>query len=82
MLAVIGWQRPERDGIVGSSADLPHPATSSRSLSSPARQLLSCSTSCFVAAHNREPKPFVWKADFEAIIAAAKRGYQAFDSIQ
>jgi transposase len=35
----------------------------------------------FVAAHNREPKPFVWKADPKAIIAAAKRGYQALDSI-
>ena len=29
-----------------------------------------------VAAHNREPQPFVWKADPKAIIAAAKRGYQ------
>jgi hypothetical protein len=28
----------------------------------------------FVAAHNRDPKPFVWKADPNAIIAAAKRG--------
>jgi DDE superfamily endonuclease len=35
----------------------------------------------FVAAHNRDPKPFVWKADPKAIIAAAKRGYQAFHSI-
>jgi transposase len=35
----------------------------------------------FVAAHNRDPKPFVWKADPKAIIAAAKREYQALDSI-
>jgi hypothetical protein len=35
----------------------------------------------FVAAHNRDPKPFVWQADPKAIIAAAKRGYQALDSI-
>ena len=35
----------------------------------------------FVAAHNREPQPFVWKADPKALIAAAKRGYQALDSI-
>jgi DDE superfamily endonuclease/Winged helix-turn helix len=35
----------------------------------------------FVATHNRAPKPFVWKADPDAIIAAAKRGYQALDSI-
>ena len=35
----------------------------------------------FVAAHHREPQPFVWKADPKAIIAAAKRGYQALDSI-
>ena len=35
----------------------------------------------FVAAHNRDPKPFVWKADPKAIIAAAKRGYQALNSI-
>ncbi len=35
----------------------------------------------FVAAHNRAPRPFVWTADPKAIIAAAKRGYQALDSI-
>jgi transposase len=35
----------------------------------------------FVETHNRAPKPFVWKADPNAIIAAAKRGYQALDSI-
>jgi transposase len=35
----------------------------------------------FVEAHNRDPKPFVWKADPNDIIAAAKRGYQALDSI-
>ena len=27
----------------------------------------------FLAAHNRDPKPFVWQADPEAIIAAAKK---------
>jgi hypothetical protein len=35
----------------------------------------------FVATHNRAPRPFVWTADPQAIIAAAKRGYQALDSI-
>ena len=35
----------------------------------------------FVAAHNRDPKPFIWRTDPETIIAAAKRGYQALDSI-
>ncbi len=35
----------------------------------------------FVVAHNRDPKPFVWHADPTAIIAAAKRGYQALDPI-
>jgi transposase len=35
----------------------------------------------FVATHSREPRPFVWKTDPKAIIAAAKRGYQALDSI-
>jgi transposase len=35
----------------------------------------------FVETHNQDPKPFVWKADPNTIIAAAKRGYQALDSI-
>jgi hypothetical protein len=35
----------------------------------------------FVEAHNRDPKPFVWRTDPNTIIAAAKRGYQALDSI-
>ena len=34
-----------------------------------------------VETHNQNPKRFVWKADPKAIIAAAKRGYQALDSI-
>jgi len=35
----------------------------------------------FVAEHNRTPKPFVWSADPDDIIAAAKRGHQALGSI-
>ena len=35
----------------------------------------------FVETHNRNPKPFVWNADPNSIIAAAKRGYQALDPI-
>jgi hypothetical protein len=35
----------------------------------------------FVETHNHAPKPFVWKADPNAIIAAAKKGHQALDSI-
>jgi hypothetical protein len=35
----------------------------------------------FVAVQNRDPKPFVWRADPQAIIAAARRGFQALDSI-
>jgi hypothetical protein len=31
----------------------------------------------FIEAHNAKPKPFVWKADPKAIIAAAKRGHPA-----
>src|ERR1700732_1645998 len=35
----------------------------------------------FLAEHNRSPKPFVWTADPNRIIAAASRGYQILDSI-
>ena len=35
----------------------------------------------FIAEHNTEPKPFVWTADPDKIIAAVKRGHQALDSI-
>jgi transposase len=34
----------------------------------------------FVAEHNQSPKPFVWRADPEAIIAARARGFQALES--
>jgi transposase len=34
----------------------------------------------FVAEHNRSPKPFVWRADPDAIIAARARGFQALES--
>ena len=35
----------------------------------------------YLAEHNRQPKPFVWTADPDRIIAAARRGYQVLDSI-
>ena len=35
----------------------------------------------FVAQTNTKPKPFVWTADPDKIIAAVKRGHQALDSI-
>ncbi len=34
----------------------------------------------FVAEHNQTPKPFVWRADPDAIIAARNRGFQALES--
>jgi transposase len=35
----------------------------------------------FVEQHNKSPKPFVWRADPKAIIAAAKRGHQMLETI-
>jgi hypothetical protein len=35
----------------------------------------------FVADHNEQPKPFVWTADPDKIIAAANRGHQVLDTI-
>lgn len=32
----------------------------------------------FTAEHNRQPKPFVWKADADKIIAAPARVYSSF----
>ena len=35
----------------------------------------------FLRETNDDPKPFVWTADPERIIASVKRGYQALESI-
>ena len=35
----------------------------------------------FISEHNQTPKPFVWRADPDAIIAARNRGFQALESI-
>lgn len=35
----------------------------------------------FAKEHNQEPKPSIWKADLDEIIAAVKRGHQALESI-
>ncbi len=35
----------------------------------------------FVKEHNQQPKPFIWKADPDEIIAAVKRGFQTLESI-
>jgi hypothetical protein len=36
----------------------------------------------FLKETNDHPKPFVWTADPDKIIAAVRRGYQALDAIQ
>jgi hypothetical protein len=36
---------------------------------------LQAATNRFVADHNRQPKPLVWAADPDKIIAAGNRGY-------
>ena len=36
----------------------------------------------FIAEHNTQPKPFVWKADPDKIIAARNRGFQTLESIR
>jgi hypothetical protein len=30
----------------------------------------------YLAEHNRDPKPFVWTADPDAIVEKVRRGYQ------
>jgi transposase len=35
----------------------------------------------FVQEHNNKPKPFVWRADPDEIIAARSRGFQALESV-
>ena len=35
----------------------------------------------FIDEHNRSPKPFTWRADPDAIIAARNRGFQTLESI-
>jgi transposase len=35
----------------------------------------------FIAEHNAKPKPFVWRADPDKIIAARNRGFQTLESI-
>jgi transposase len=35
----------------------------------------------FIAEHNAQPKPFVWTADPDKIIAARNRGFQTLESI-
>ena len=35
----------------------------------------------FIEHHNQAPRPFIWKADPKAIIAAAKRGHQTLETI-
>jgi transposase len=42
---------------------------------------LQAAISRFVAQTNAQPKPFVWTADPDKIIAAVKRGHQVLDSI-
>src|SRR5450432_1689839 len=42
---------------------------------------LQASINRFLKDHNMQPKPFVWTADPDKIIAAIRRGHQMLDSI-
>lgn len=42
---------------------------------------LQAAINLFVKEHNTEPKPFIWKADPDQIIAAVKRRHQTLESI-
>src|SRR3546814_20571511 len=35
----------------------------------------------FIKEHNEDPRPFIWKADPDEIIAAVRRGHQVLESI-
>ena len=35
----------------------------------------------FVEEHNRDPRPFVWTADPDAIVERVRRGYQALAAV-
>ena len=43
--------------------------------------LLQAAINRFVVDHNQKPKPFIWTADPDKIIATATRGHQVLDSI-
>ncbi|MGH7094313.1 MAG: IS630 family transposase [Stellaceae bacterium] len=42
---------------------------------------LQATIKCFLAETNQNPKPFIWRANPDKIIAAVKRGHQVLDSI-
>jgi hypothetical protein len=42
---------------------------------------LQAAINCFLVERNDEPKPFIWTADPDKIIAAVDRGRQVLDSI-
>jgi hypothetical protein len=43
---------------------------------------LQAAINCSLAEHNEAPKPFVWTADPDKIIAAVRRGHHVLVSIQ
>ena len=43
---------------------------------------LQASINRYIAEHNTKPKPFVWTADPDRVLAAIKRGHQALESVR
>lgn len=42
---------------------------------------LQASINRFIKEHNQDPRPFIWRADPDEIIAAVRRGHQTLESI-
>jgi hypothetical protein len=57
------------------------PAATTSSSSARALVALQEAINRFVEEHNREPKPFVWTADPDAIVEKVRRGYHALASV-
>ena len=67
-------------GRKASSAKLGKRRASSAGVFRADRLDLQAAINRFVREHNTEPKPFVWTADPDRIIAAVKRGNQSLTS--
>ena len=57
----------------------PQRANALRGIASPLT--LQAAINRFIKEHNQQPRPFVWRADPDEIIAAVRRGHQTLESI-
>jgi hypothetical protein len=79
LLGARAWVEYQPKGVVGNILPWNFPVTLTFA---PLANVLAAGNRAMIKEHNQEPRPFIWQANPDKIIAAVRRGHQTLESIR